>query len=860
MNILSMIVGLFLTVSQVWAGAANFDLKTLHQYSRVVIPALPATSITATGSGSTLLIKLNRVSDISKFDLAGLKDSRIKNISVQMKGPDQAEVKVELNSANSDFFAYAQPDPAAVVVDIWQKKSDVPQVASATKKSRVSKVSNKRVIASVKKEEPEPAAEVAPLNADRDIFVRMTLAQQPTELTGGLVATPFKLDLGTAWNFAKPNKKEPDGEAFALALSLFKEKKYGLVIRTLELLRRDYSDSSYLVEADFLHALSLKRLGEDQKSAELVAQADVTLLELANKVDASGKNLPYYKLINLYFTLKEYNADTGIKVVERLEHLLSIWDKNDPEFLKLQMLMAEAYIKISRPRFAERIYRYIVENHPKSPFAAEAAYRTGNLLASERNYDRVIEEGERAIQMYPEHKKKRSELLFNIGEAYFWKRNYAAANKYFKEYVSVSPASTIAAQAYTRMGEIAELHSGNMKLATQEYLRAKNGFPFTLGDQISSLRLARIRITTEKDLSFQIKTLNSVIKDKSTTDTIRRMAQLVLVDYYLAAKDINSAVSLAKDGFVSNTGIAYEGFKKSYAQALLAQIQDLSGRSKFAEALKVYNDSASLLALNGAIVKLAVSEIYRGLGLFESSNQYLAEYEKELASSRGVASVKKAGKVIAEGRAENSYKRGDYSGVLSETASMNKTPVVLAMRAQSFYRSARKIEAYAEAKRAFAALGDARLSMDKAEFTEWYASIADILVEEATQGRNYSDLEKVVSATRKNLFEPLERYEFYAGDVHWYRKEHEAAVAAYKGAIEKYPDGERADRAKYNSAMSLINLKKRDEAVKLLTEVQEKQRPVWSQAAQQELNLLEWEKKYSAVLRGLPPSGLGVVQ
>ncbi|MGZ3695622.1 MAG: tetratricopeptide repeat protein, partial [Bdellovibrionota bacterium] len=84
------------------------------------------------------------------------------------------------------------------------------------------------------------------------------------------------------------------------------------------------------------------------------------------------------------------------------------------------------------------------------------------------------------------------------------------------------------------------------------------------------------------------------------------------------------------------------------------------------------------------------------------------------------------------------------------------------------------------------------------------------------------------------------------------------AQAAYSSAIEKFPKSARLERAKYNLGMSLVSVGKRQEAVKVLTEVRDSSQTVWADSAKQELQLIEWESKYSSVLRTLPPSGLGI--
>ena len=119
-------------------------------------------------------------------------------------------------------------------------------------------------------------------------------------------------------------------------------------------------------------------------------------------------------------------------------------------------------------------------------------------------------------------------------------------------------------------------------------------------------------------------------------------------------------------------------------------------------------------------------------------------------------------------------------------------------------------------------------------------------------------MEKEVARLQASCSKDNERLTFAAADALWYQKRHKEAEKAYRAALTKFPSGIRSPRARYNLGMSLLAQGKRDDAVKLMTELQNSGQGVWSDSAKQELELIEWEKKYSSVLRTLPPSGLGI--
>lgn len=137
-------------------------------------------------------------------------------------------------------------------------------------------------------------------------------------------------------------------------------------------------------------------------------------------------------------------------------------------------------------------------------------------------------------------------------------------------------------------------------------------------------------------------------------------------------------------------------------------------------------------------------------------------------------------------------------------------------------------------------------------------NFADVLIERDETERDFPRMEREVAELRAICAKENERLLFAAADALWYQKRHKDAEKAYRAALEKFPSGIRSDRGRYNLGMSLLALGRRDEAVKLMTDLRNSGQSVWSESANQELQLIEWERKYSSVLRTLPPSGLGI--
>jgi TolA-binding protein len=841
------------------AGAADAPkFQSLDQYTRIQIPASPGSSFQLiNGSGDEAVVVVDRVKPGALDNLAGWADGRVKAVSASQLGLDKVELKVSFQQPGTESFAYLQG--GTLVVDLWKQASAAAEkpVLAKTLPAKVKKAAPERKIASVEKAAPKApvAAAVAPLNRENDIFQRFVLPMP--ELRIDAKADGFSLpprgEIEDLWIFPHGDKRKEGAKSYEFAKQLFLEKKFGLAIKTVEIIRRDEPKSAYLDQLAFLEALCYRRLGESSHMEALTAKAEKMLEELGNRRDEKGNPLPYHAAIRLYFAQKDFNKGNWLQAISHLEYVNGALSKEETKLPYVQIMLAEAYVKVNQPRRAERLYRYLYEHYPRHVVGKEARYRIADLLALERNYNRVTEEGEAAIKAYPDYEKKRSEVLFQMGEANFWLGKLKASEKYFRRFAEISSAQTNSALAWVRIGEIQEISKGDTKAARASYMKAKNGYPFSQGDLVATVRLARIDLPTEKEPGFIVKSLSEMLADKTIDGDLKRMAELTLGDYLLVTGDVERAIGLARDGLAQTEGTTYEAFKVDYMNALFAKLQGLNKAKKFAEALALYDRERKWFDLHGAESYRAVADTYRGLGLYATSNELMEKYSREARGGRGLAS-RARDEALALAKAKNSFARGAYAETLSHLSMEEESAEILAMRGISEYRLGRKREAYRSAERALAEAAKDKLA------DSTLGDLAEILIDRGMTERDFARMEKDVASANKLMEKGDERLAFAYGDALWYQKKHAEAVKAYEAALEGFPKAgnERAERARYNMGMSYISLGKNEDAVKQLTQLRDSGQSVWAESAKQELELMNWEKKYSSVLRTLPPSGLGI--
>lgn len=841
------------------AGQDGPELQSLDQLTRLQIPVTSGSGFRLLGgkSGEITLI-VDRVEASGLEPLNSLSDGRVEKVSVRSLGLDRAEITVRLREASTESFAYRQGNK--LVVDLWKgaktaAAAPVPALPKQAKATTTPKAA--RAPASAHKPAPKASPKVSsvePLRIDRDLFQKFLLPMPELAITAkdkGL-DLPLSFAIEKQWKFSKGDKATDEGKAFEFAKSLFTAKKYGLCLKTIEILLRDHPTTKHEAELLFLRALAYKSLGEATKADFLVARSAKMLEELGARRNEQGEAYPFTRLIMLDFARKQLDAQNWLAAIQHLEYVSTVTPASDPEQPYIQMLLAESYGKVNEPRRAERVYRYLTERYPKHQLAKEAYYRIADLLANEKNYQRVTEEGQAAIAAYPEYERTRSEVLFHVGEAYFWLGNYPKAEKFFRRYTEIASAQTNASLAWVRLGEIDEVHRSDTRAAREKYMRGKNGYPFSRGDLVATVRLARIDLPVEKEPDFVVRTLKEMLEDKTVDWDPKRMAELTLADYMLLTGETTRAIAIASAGMAQTDGAAYELYKRAYQKGLFTQLSGLATEKKYSEALSLYDREKKWLEEYGPETLRVAAGVYQGLGLYATANKLMERYGSEAAKARAPASFA-IGSELRRSKAANSFARGAYVDVIHQLES-DQDPTSHYMRAMSHFRLKQKTQAYGLADRLLP-----QLQAGKEKFSdEMVENLSEILIDRSTGDREFPRMEKEVAACRALLSKDSERLTYAAADALWYQKRHKEAEKAYRDALEKFPKGVRAERGKYNMGISLVGLGRRDDAVKLLTELRDSGQSVWAESAKQEVQLIEWEKKYSSVLRTLPPGGLGI--
>lgn len=856
-------VGFFFWCATGIAAERDTEIHSFENYSRVLIPVLNGATFKSRSAGdhsADVILQLENLYQGALGSLDKIKDSRVK----ALQSVSANELRLSLTQPSMEYFAYLQPSPPALVVDIWSKKT---ATAAVTKSEKTTAAPSRKLasLPTVKEKAQEKKTftpSVEPLVLSNAIIQKFPQPMPTFTHKGVRFQIPFNDNLETFWSWQKPDKKIPGAGNFTFAQRLLKEKKLGLCIRTIELTERDLPTNKYMAELELLKAVAYKQLGEQTKQVALVQKSEEIYMDLINRISEDGKPFPFQISLKFYFATKAFKEEKWIDAIEQFEAISKLLPANDPDFAPLQMALAQGYTAINQFRKAERIYRFLVESYPGKEVAKESYYRRAAMLAMEKNYERAAEVSEEALKEYPEYQAVRTEIHFNLAESYFGLGNYKRASAHFHEFIQQHPSQTLSSLAYIRLGEIAELDKKNTAEARNFYLEAKDRFPYSLGSKIGSIRIARLNLNEEKDLSYPISQIRDIIKDNTLPPEAKKMGQAVLVEYLLKDDEYKeaSAISLASMSDVASEA-EYGRFRLLYVQSLVHQLDRYVKDGNYSAGLSFYEEQKKWFGMGGAIVWKHLSQLYRGLGLFDSSNKYMEMYGVEKRKELGGRSLASTGddSGIHLVKAQNSYAQGKFAEALNYTSGLAPTSDVLRIRAGANAKLQRKKDAITDAEKAIMAFSKAKEKMAPSAFDDAIIDMTDILVSNTEEERNYSVQEDITARSINLLHKKNERYQFIHADALWYQRKHERALKEYKELLATYPKSDRVSRAKYNLAMSEIALGKRQDAVKTLTDLRDSSQNVWSQSAKQELELLDWEKKYSTVLRSLPPSGLGIV-
>jgi len=378
----------------------------------------------------------------------------------------------------------------AYVIDFWVKKgltldemtiartrADRAKTLKAAEDGARERTERRRAIERVKAETQDTSRFCKlPLSEENDIILPFHPVHEEVDFAKWI--SPSTPDVN--YTYYEPKTIAEDARYMRLALELYKQSKFGLVIRALDFLEKDFPATSFKTDSRFLRANTYIKLNliEDAERllSELLIAAKDSPASLYSGMYLAGRDMKrayYIGALEKWIWLSEHHAD------HRLNWLFHLG-------------AAESYFQLRQTERAVKEYEWIVQNAPEARIRADAALRIGNVYLARFQYDQALGAYFKAIEQFPKEVKSFSYAFINRAEAFYGLGQFELAKEAFEEFLTTYPGNPRGWRAAYRIGEIvarAPMTPATIAESRKWYHETINRFPTSAGAFLSRLRL-----------------------------------------------------------------------------------------------------------------------------------------------------------------------------------------------------------------------------------------------------------------------------------------------------------------------------------------------------------------------------------
>jgi tetratricopeptide (TPR) repeat protein len=545
-------------------------------------------------------------------------------------------------------FDYRQKEPVRYVVDFWMKSGPTVAEARYARERALREAERRRAeieadkrrqrrIASLRKRESVEDLTTfcrEPLKEGTDVFLEFVPFHIVPEYTQWLPSTTpdssydYYLDGGTDVRSAPG----PDASFVRTALQLYKEGKFGLAVKTIEMFEADHPKSQFRPEMRFLRANALIKLGHE-------AQALPILRELVARQRASAVSLH----AAMYLAGKHAKANETLQALESFLWLTTHYGSHRLNWV-FHLGAAEQLFKMRQATRAAQEYQWIVDNAPEKRDQAYAAFRIGDLFVERKQYERALAAYFEALQKFPAEAEQDPGVYLNRAEVLYWIGDRQRATEGFRSFLERFANHPAAWRATYRLGELAgRVATPESQAESRKWFgETINRYPYSPGATLARLALLPCGdhglMTLESARRFldgdalKFDGANEVVMNRYPDfRAIQRIRALVTYDQF------ESAVEAALEE-LGRSEMRFEGRKfaqrvirPAFRKALLANLD--SGREY--EALSFYRRHSSQVMgvpaendVTPTDYLLRLSRVAANLGMAEASRDISKAYEK----------------------------------------------------------------------------------------------------------------------------------------------------------------------------------------------------------------------------------------
>ncbi|MFZ9596410.1 MAG: tetratricopeptide repeat protein [Bdellovibrionia bacterium] len=514
-RIVTGIIFFFSTATQLRA-EERFSLKTFKTHSRLVVrvdPSVPV-SLKTHAQGFEILLKgltlldfvpsaeSHELSGSARESLQGLHDLRLQKLDLK-EGDEGIRVlgrwsfpkgKQALATPQMETFEFWEKKPQAYVLDFWLKEGPTlreiealnrkkTEVAQRKALSEVREKTKARRLATLKWENdflnPMKACDI-PMSDESDIFLKFNTIHQPVDF--GQWFTYPTPDIN--FSYFRPTQKARDAQYVRLALNLYKEGKWGLVVRVLDFLGQEFPHSEYAKEMKFLRANAYIKLGLEGKSNELLRQIIADYDE-----KSQGSSVALYSA--MYLAGKFMKNGNILPAIENLQWLVKNYSSFSESWI-FHLGLAENYARLKQTEAAAQEYQLVIEQAPTPESKSQAAFRVGDLYLERHLYAEALASYAKNLSLIKGQVRPLPSFFLNRAEALYQLGQFDTATAVLKQYLNEFPAHPEGWRAMIRLGEMAAkntLDPERIKESRLWFSQAINRFPLSPGALIARMRL-----------------------------------------------------------------------------------------------------------------------------------------------------------------------------------------------------------------------------------------------------------------------------------------------------------------------------------------------------------------------------------
>jgi tetratricopeptide (TPR) repeat protein len=552
--------------------------------------------------------------------------------------------KSALVNAQMDTFEYRQGTPPHYVLDFWLKQGGLTRsefdnkqqakeaLARKQREDEEKKLRAERRIASEKRlADVEDTTRFCrePLNEKKDIFLQFLPVHPPVDFKKYFPST-------TADNASGYDYKEPEAQGTSadvkyvrLALDLYRQGKFALVLKTLDFFEQEQLKSDYRLEMKFLRANAMVKLA-------LQPQAEILFKSIMSEAPTS----PEARATALFLAYLKHEKGDVLAATDSLLWLETHYP-NDPNAWVFHLGVAESLYALNQTDRALKEYEWVVEKAPTAETKAEGALRSADLYLARLQYDQALAGYFQAIHYFEGPAKKFPPIHINRAEALYGLGEYDRAKEAFVAFLEQFPGHPEGWRATYRLGEIEGRKSGDAaQAASRKYFYDTiNQFPFSPGATLARLRL----IPCGDHAGFSFEAMEHFFAEDLATFDAKAEVLMIPFKAMTALTHIRSLITFGKEPMAVEAAIdelqkpggieVHEIIRGSlngiFRKSVLALLKD----GKKYEALTFYKEKSSMLPKVTSSPEetdylLKLSEAASDLGLGSLAKEIADRYTK----------------------------------------------------------------------------------------------------------------------------------------------------------------------------------------------------------------------------------------